>query len=84
MITVGEHALPSVVPLLTSFLPMIRIAVSFLITIAVVVLAILSAIGRIADTPRDTAHRLRSAGLSQAAIAAALGISRYRVRKLLA
>lgn len=62
---------------------MIRIAVSFLIAVVVTVLAVLIAIGRIADTPRDTAHRLRSAGMSQAAIAAALGCSRHRVRRLL-
>lgn len=63
---------------------MIRSILSAMVAVVVAVLAILTAIGRIADTPRDTAHRLRASGMSQAAIAAALGCSRHRVRKLLA
>lgn len=87
MITMGGHALPSVpfrslpFPRLP---PMIRSILSALAALAVAILAVLIAIGRIADTPRDTAHRLRASGMSQAAIAAALGCSRHRVRKLLA
>lgn len=38
----------------------------------------------ILETDRERAQRLRSTGLSQAAIAQRMGCTRYRVRKLLA
>lgn len=57
---------------------------SVLITaLLLAVLIVPTALGRLAERPSETAQRLRADGLSQAAIAAALGISRYRVKRLL-
>ncbi len=41
-------------------------------------------IAHLIETDRERAQRWRDAGMTQAAIAAKLGISRYRLRKLLA
>ena len=41
-------------------------------------------LARALETPAERARRWRHAGMTQAAIAERLGVSRYRVRKLLA
>lgn len=52
-------------------------------TLALLLLPILL-LAWLAETDQERCHRWRAAGMSQVRIAERLGVSRYRVRKLLA
>jgi hypothetical protein len=59
-----------------------RIAAALAWVLVILTIPVL-VIDRAAETPTLTARRLAASGLPQAAIAERLGVTRYRVRKML-
>jgi len=59
-------------------------ATTLLLALLLPAIVLIGVVNWVLETTEDRARRWRRAGLSQAQIASRLGISRYKVRRLLA
>ena len=76
-VSTGERSPPHHISIMTTIS-----CLFFWVFIPVVIVCVI--LGRLTETRRQQIRRMRREGLSQQAIATALGISRYRVRQALA